>query len=70
MFKAPESNWDQRPLAADHSVARAAGGHQADRLLHFTCNCERGDGHKDHQRPSLTGRETTAITRERLAMDW
>lgn len=40
-------------LAADHTVARARGGVNADRLLHELCNKERGDGSRDHLRPAL-----------------
>lgn len=42
-------------LSGDHSIPRSAGGTLADRLLHATCNTERGDGSRDHQRPALTG---------------
>ncbi|QMU22515.1 hypothetical protein [Gordonia rubripertincta] len=56
MFLAPESNWDKAVLAGDHSISRANGGQIADRLLHSTCNKERGDGARDHLRPAVTGR--------------
>ncbi len=36
------------PLEADHTIARSQGGRTADRLLHMTCNRERGDGTRDH----------------------
>lgn len=46
-------------LHADHSIPRSQGGVLADRLLHGPCNSARGDGHRDHERPALTGRRTT-----------
>jgi hypothetical protein len=36
-----------QPLHADHSIARAEGGTEADRLLHAWCNESRGDGSRD-----------------------
>lgn len=54
MYRDPQRNWDHHTLAADHTIARAHGGTRADRLLHATCNKQRGDGHHDHQRPALT----------------
>lgn len=54
MFIDPERNWDRRPLSGDHSVPRADGGRVTDRLLHETCNKERGDGTRDAVRPALT----------------
>ena len=42
-------------LEADHEEARAHGGHQAGRLLHAVCNRQRGDGSRDHLRPTVTG---------------
>lgn len=53
MWKDAARNFDHATLEADHSLARAKGGHIADRLLHRKCNRERGDGTRDHQRPSL-----------------
>lgn len=50
-----QRNWDSKALAADHTHARVAGGTQADRLLHFTCNSQRQDGRNDHLRPAATG---------------
>lgn len=71
MRREAEKNWDGRPLAADHSQARSLGGSLADRLLHYTCNSQRGDGARDARRPSVTG---AAVSREEpgagLAMDW
>ncbi|MFI8773747.1 hypothetical protein ACIGKQ_16475 [Gordonia sp. NPDC062954] len=55
MYLERERNFDGQPLGADHSTARSRGGHTADRLLHQTCNSQRGDGSRDHQRPALTG---------------
>jgi hypothetical protein len=56
MHREPSRNPDQRPLSADHTIARAHGGTKADRLLHEVCNKERGDGSRDHIRPAATGR--------------
>lgn len=62
MFRDRRRNFDYDPtstdpasgsLAADHTHARAHGGHTADRLLHGLCNKERGDGTHDDQRPAL-----------------
>ncbi|OBK61226.1 hypothetical protein A5656_12115 [Mycobacterium gordonae] len=55
MFRNKLRNWDQRTLAGDHEVPRTRGGHKANRLLHATCNEQRGDGTRDHLRPALTG---------------
>ncbi|WP_336793000.1 hypothetical protein [Gordonia malaquae] len=52
MFLDPARNWDRKSLSGDHSVPRAAGGSVTDRLLHGTCNSERGDGSRDHLRPA------------------
>lgn len=69
--KDAQRNWDGLPLAADHSQARSLGGSLADRVLHYTCNSQRGNGSRDESRPSLTG---AAVSREEpgadLAMDW
>lgn len=43
-------------LQGDHSISRAKGGTETDRLLHGPCNRERGDGSLDHMRPSVTGK--------------
>lgn len=59
MFRDPARNWDGRPLEADHSLARSAGGTVADRLLCSTCNRQRGDGSRDHLRPAVTGKPLT-----------
>jgi hypothetical protein len=53
MHRQAERNWDREVLAADHTRALARGGTVADRLLHSTCNKERGDGSRDHLRPAL-----------------
>lgn len=58
MFKQPARNWDKRVLHADHSRSRSTvgiGNSTADRLLHATCNEQRGDGSRDDTRPALTG---------------
>jgi hypothetical protein len=59
MFRDPARNWDGKPLHADHSKTLArhgVGRTNADRLLHDTCNKQRGDGTRDDQRPALTNR--------------
>lgn len=58
MFRDPARNWDAKPLNADHERSRARygiAGNQANRLLHDTCNKQRGDGSRDDQRPALSG---------------
>ncbi|MBO0881924.1 MAG: hypothetical protein J2P17_16600 [Mycobacterium sp.] len=62
MHLTPGLNWDGRTLQGDHSTPRSQGGRVADRLLHATCNNERGDGSRDHLRPALTGRKPTQTT--------
>lgn len=68
-------------LEADHSLPRSQGGTKADRLLHgynqngSRCNQERGNGSRDHLRPSLTGEpmNTAPVDTQRLghrAMSW
>jgi hypothetical protein len=81
MYRDRTHNWDYNPtstnpysgtLQADHSHTRASGGTKADRLLHATCNKERGDGQRDHLRPALTGQPAppTPTTLGPLAMPW
>lgn len=80
MHKDPIRNWDARKLRGDHSIPRAVGGHRADRLLHATCNEQRGDGRRDDQRPALMNmhpkawatRHTTPqpVDHAATAMDW
>ncbi|WP_083293783.1 RNase adapter RapZ [Corynebacterium sp. HMSC08A12] len=55
MYKNKNQNWDKRSLEADHSKSRRDHGTNqlADRLLHATCNAQRGAGDKDNQRPAL-----------------
>lgn len=55
MYHTPDRNWDGRTLNADHDKARAHGGTKASRLLHDTCNKQRGTGDRDHLRPAVTG---------------
>lgn len=55
MFRDKLRNWDMRTLAGDHTIPRARGGSLADRLLHATCNEQRGDGTNDDDRPSVSG---------------
>lgn len=64
MYRQPDDNFDHAPLEADHTIARSQGGRTADRLLHMTCNRERGDGTRDHLRPALTGHSTPPATDE------
>jgi hypothetical protein len=76
MYLEAVRNWDGRALAGDHSVPRSQmAGSLADRLLHATCNEQRGDGRHDHERPALTGTPseaavTTSIDTHALAMPW
>lgn len=80
MFKDILRNWDRKKLAADHSIPRATGGMRADRLLHDTCNKQRGDGRRDDRRPAVTGQHprdrkaygamATPVDVGALAMDW
>ncbi|PRQ10647.1 hypothetical protein C1Y63_10530 [Corynebacterium sp. 13CS0277] len=59
MYRDKNRNWDRRALAADHSQARALHGtanNLADRLLHGTCNAQRGDGTRDDTRPAIAPR--------------
>lgn len=74
LFRNPERNYDRKSLHADHSKSRALYGNTrtvADRLLHDTCNKQRGDGTRDHLRPALQHADNT---QEHplgvLAMDW
>ena len=65
MYRNPENNWDAKALAADHSKSRAfhgTNGNHADRPLHDTCNKQRGNGSRDHQRPAITGRPIATKT--------
>ncbi|MBF6411214.1 hypothetical protein [Nocardia farcinica] len=74
MYRDAGRNWDRRTLEGDHSKARSLGGTRADRLLHSTCNRERGDGRRDHMRPAITGRRPktsgNAADLGVLAMPW
>ncbi len=70
MHRDRRKNWDYNPratrkdgkpdtssgsLAGDHTRARATHTNTvADRLLHGTCNKNRGDGARDDQRPAIT----------------
>ncbi|MEU6582828.1 hypothetical protein [Nocardia sp. NPDC046763] len=51
-----EGMYRTQELDGDHSQPRSRGGVVTDRLLHRSCNRQRGDGSRDHQRPALTGR--------------
>lgn len=78
MYRNAAANWDGRPLNADHTTSRAqharngaTGRAKADRLLHETCNKERGDGSRDHQRPALGDQPHTTPTEPAgNALDW
>lgn len=53
LYRDATRNWDHKPLHGDHTQTRATGGTTTDRLLHDTCNKRRGDGTRDHLRPTL-----------------
>jgi hypothetical protein len=58
MYRDPGRNPDRRALHVDHSKSRSEfgiGNTVADRLLHASCNEQRGNGSRDDQRPALTG---------------
>lgn len=73
MWRDRRRNWDYNPhamrsdgkpdiasgsLAGDHTRPRATHRNtHADRLLHGTCNKQRGDGTRDHLRPALTAHQ-------------
>jgi hypothetical protein len=43
----------------------------ADRLLHYTCNSQRGNGDRDRSRPAVTGVQVVSTDAPTaLAMDW
>lgn len=52
-------------LQGDHSISRAKGGTETDRLLHGPCNRDRGDGSNDHLRPAITGKPLALSKGER-----
>lgn len=61
MFKDAARNWDRKALHAEHSKSQAKHGigrTRADRLMHDTCNKQRGDGSRDDQRPVLLAQQT------------
>lgn len=69
MHKKPELNFDRRPLAADHTQSRAefgTRGNLADRLMHFTCNSQRGEG-RDYLKPGAT---PTVAKAEVKSFEW
>lgn len=74
MFRQADQNWDRRTLEGDHSNPRSRGGTRADRLLHSTCNRQRGAGDHDDERPALTGKRPEArangVDLGVLAMPW
>ncbi|MGW5377452.1 hypothetical protein ACWESM_18600 [Nocardia sp. NPDC003999] len=59
MYRDARRNPDGATLEGDHSTPRSRGGRVADRLLHSTCNRQRGDGSRDHLRPAVTGEPYT-----------
>jgi hypothetical protein len=61
MFTDAALNWDGKSLQGDHSIPRSVGGAVADRLLHATCNNQRGDGSRDHLRPAISGANITDL---------
>ncbi|WP_319456891.1 MULTISPECIES: hypothetical protein [unclassified Mycobacterium] len=68
MYREPSRNWDGKPLHAEHSKSRSiygTAGNQADRLMHDTCNKQRGDGSRDDQRPALNPELLTELDTSR-----
>lgn len=68
MYRQASRNPDGKSLHADHTRARskAASVHEkADRLLHDTCNKQRGDGSRDSRRPALVARLRKLAARKR-----
>lgn len=55
MYRDKTKNCDGQVLEADHTIPRSKAGpnNLADRLLHTTCNRQRGAGDRDHLRPAL-----------------
>ena len=43
-------------LHADHELPRSLGGALPTRLLHAECNSQRQAGHRDDERPAVTGK--------------
>lgn len=88
MYRDRTRNWDYNPqathlsngsLAADHSgVSRAECIRQGrpiprpDRLLHGTCNIQRGEGGNDHLAATNRQTETSyaGVDTSTLSMDW
>lgn len=86
MYRDRKRNWDYDPnatrvdgkpdttsgsLGADHSKARAHNPNSiADQLLHGTCNKQRGDGTRDHQRPALTNTPDTGTELGTRIFNW
>jgi hypothetical protein len=77
MFRDPAKNWDRKPLHADHTRTRARygiGNTHADRLLHDTCNKQRGNGDHDDERPALIHLAAPILAHDvdlgPLAMGW
>lgn len=73
MYRDKTKNWDGHALEADHKKSRSLYGKtRADRLLHKTCNIQRGDGSHDDQRPALAQQITVSEDESLgpLAMGW
>lgn len=73
MFKNAARNWDRKALHADHKRSRSRFGvmrNAANRLLHDTCNKQRGDGSRDHLRPAITRHLADENPLGDLALDW
>lgn len=69
LYKDKNKNFDKKPLHADHSAPVSKNSSSlADRLLHHTCNSERGDGSRDHLRPVLNN--TMSDNTESADWDW
>ena len=71
MWKKAEKNWDGKPLHADHERSRSKFKRSiANRLLHDTCNKQRGDGSRDHLRPALAQKPDETTQLYPLLMGW
>lgn len=86
MYRDRTKNWDYNPratrrdgkpdtssgsLAADHTQPRSTNRNSiADRIIHGTCNKERGDGTRDHLRPALNHHTSTDHRLGTRTFDW
>nr|WP_304503762.1 RNase adapter RapZ [Corynebacterium lemuris] len=57
MYRDPRKNWDGNRLSADHDPPIRDAGTKIlpNRLVHESCNKQRGAGDNDHRRPAITG---------------